>query len=366
VIPVFLLADEDHDSAEVDHVDLALPDHDRLERLRCPIHPGHDSFFRSRWDDAALDRALARVGAQGAGRVARAGERDFCAHVDALLLGSFGSLGLRTLRSHRLTEQVPAVLTDALAEPAALRLALAAGAARLAAAGLPASFDAGDPRPLLLESRAGRRRRLAADDAEAPARLRRSPQDFSPDAALRPVVQAAVLPVVAQVAGPSELLYLAQARGLHERAAVPPPVLVPRLEATAVPGALLERLGGELDALRLADGPDDPAERRLLEAAQQFAQHVESSDAGLSARAQRWLSDTAQGARRLVEALAWRGGAAPGRVQRLRPRGSAQDTVLAWAPDALAGGDPARWGSRIVELCRPLEPPAHAVYVIAD
>lgn len=370
VVPVFLFADEDHDSDEVDHLDLAVAGDDRLERLRCPIHPGHDCFFRSRWDYVALPAVLERLGVRGAdagagGGARRAEAEDLCGHVEALLLASFGHLGLRTVRSHALTERAQTLLLDALEEPAALRDALAAGAERLAAAHLPASFDAADPRPLVLESRAGRRRRLAAGDPDAVARLRRSPQDFSPDAALRPVVQGAALPVVAQVAGPSELLYLAQARGLHARAGVPAPVLVPRLEATAVPPALLEQLGVELDALSFDARPDDPAERRLLEAAEAFARRVEEGDAALSARARRWLADTARGARRLVESLAWRGGTPPGSSQRLRPRGNPQDTVLAWAPDACAG-DPARWGSRIVELCRPLDPPAHAVYVIPD
>lgn len=373
VIPVFLFADEDHDSDEVDHLDLAVAGADRLERLRCPIHPGHDCFFRSRWDGTALHAVLERIGASGggasgAGGGAGAGEdegQDFSAHVEALLSASFGHLGLRTVRAHALTARASPLLLDALQEPSAFRAELAAGAERLSAAHLPASFDAADPRPLVLESRDGRRRRLAAGDADAPARLRRSPQDFSPDAALRPVVQAAALPVVAQVAGPSELLYLGQARGLHARAGVPPAVLVPRLEATAVPAALLEQLDVELDALRFDDRPDDPAERRLLEAAEAFARRIEEADAALSSRARRWLADTARGARRLVESIAWRGGTPPGTVQRLRPRGGPQDTVLAWTPDAWAG-DPARWGSRVVELCRPLDPPAHAVYVIPD
>ena len=366
VIPVFLLADEDHDSAEVDHVDLATPDGVRLERLRCPIHPGHDGFFRSRWDETALQAALARVGAAAAAPDVAASAADFCAHVEALLAATFGHLGLRVVRAHALSARASPVLRAALDDPAACRAELAAGAARLEAARLPASFDAADPRPLLLESREGRRRRLAAADADAPARLRRSPQDFSPDAALRPVVQCAVLPVVAQVAGPSELLYLGQARGLHALAGVLPPVFVPRLEATAVPATLLDRLGLELESLPLGEVAEDPAERRLLEAAQQFARRVEDADSALSSRAQRWLADTARGARRLVEALAWRGGTPADSLQRLRPRGSPQDTVLAWAPDAWAGGDPARWGSRVVELCRPLDPPAHAVYVIPD
>src|SRR6185503_10469223 len=98
--------------------------------------------------------ALARVGEPSGKPPGErdADARDFCAHVDALLRACFGHLGLRTVRSHQLTAQAPAVLHDALADSAACRGALAAGAARLAAVSLPASFDAADPRPLLLES----------------------------------------------------------------------------------------------------------------------------------------------------------------------------------------------------------------------
>ncbi len=65
-------------------------------------------------------------------------------------------------------------------------------------------------------------------------RLSASPQDFSPNAALRPVVQDAALPTVAYVGGPSEVVYHAQAGVLHEDFGVFRPIVVPRPSAVLV------------------------------------------------------------------------------------------------------------------------------------
>lgn len=374
VVPVFLLADEDHDSAEVDHVDVIDDASGVLRRIRCPLRPASAPFWQAAWDEAGLEqalRALAGTTSAGASRLeARlAGLRAAPAptHVAELLLDAFGGEGLSCVSAHRLTAAAPAVLEAALADPGWARGALADGAARLAAAGLPASFDPDDPRPLLLETRAERRRRLAADDAGAPARWRATPQAFSPHAALRPVVQAAALPVVAQVCGPAELLYLAQARGLHERFGLPAPVLVPRLEATHVPRRLLGALGLRLEDVALDEAgrhahPLAGAEAALREAAARLAREVAAAEPSLAGRARRWREKAERTARRLAEAPHWRGARA-GAFARLAPRGRPQDTVLAWLPDAWRAGRPAAWGRHLAGLCRPLDPPAHVLHV---
>jgi hypothetical protein len=250
---------------------------------------------------------------------------------------------------------------------------LSAGGRNLAAAGLPLSFDPGDPRPLVLESRGGRRRRVAADDAGARERLRQAAADFSPHAALRPVVQAAALPVVAQVCGPSELLYLGQARGLHALLGATPPVLVPRLEATRLPPDIDLLPGDGAAAVRLLDppagraGPPDAAPAlahaldRFLDAVETFGAAVGQADPGLAGKLRRWRHATRSGARRLAAAPTWRGRAS-GAAEWLRPRGRHQDVVLSWAAEAWREGDPAAWGRHIVDLCRPLAPPAHVVH----
>jgi len=69
---------------------------------------------------------------------------------------------------------------------------------------------------------------------EAADRIRANPASFSPNAALRPVVQDAILPVSAMVGGPSELLYLWQIDALYAVAGVRRAPLWPRISATFV------------------------------------------------------------------------------------------------------------------------------------
>jgi hypothetical protein len=379
VVPVYLLATDDHDGAEVDHVDHVAGAAGALTRTRCRVQPGADCFHRSRWDEASLPEALCDVAGLGrpasdpaAGSLLRAAlqgpaERGFAAHVGNLLLAAFGSAGpgLRLVQAHHLSARASALLARALREAPALQRTLAEGAPRAAAARLPESFDPADARPLVMESRDGRRRRLPARAPGALGRLARTPADFSPHAALRPIVQAALLPVVAQVCGPSELAYLGQARGLHAHFGVEAPVLVPRLEATRVPAADLVEAGVGLDAFVLDDADQPPvADDGALDAAlDHFAASVGAADPSLRARAERLAARTRRDARRLLDALAWHGRTPPGRREHLSPRGRPQDTVLAWLPDAWAHGDPAAWGRRITDLARPLDPPAHVLHV---
>jgi bacillithiol synthase len=79
------------------------------------------------------------------------------------------------------------------------------------------------------------------------------PERFSPNVLLRPVVENAVFPTIAYVAGPGEVRYFAQIGCLFRAHGILPPVVVPRPSATMVERKVrraLDRLGLEPDSLR--------------------------------------------------------------------------------------------------------------------
>jgi bacillithiol biosynthesis cysteine-adding enzyme BshC len=68
--------------------------------------------------------------------------------------------------------------------------------------------------------------------AELLHHLRAHPENFSPNVMLRPVLQDFLLPAVAYVAGPAEIAYFAQLRGVYETFDVAMPAIFPRQSMT--------------------------------------------------------------------------------------------------------------------------------------
>jgi bacillithiol synthase len=94
-------------------------------------------------------------------------------------------------------------------------------------------------------------RRVAVSDLVEQAR--RHPETFSPNVLLRPVVQDTIFPTVCYVAGPNELAYLAQLRGVYDAFDVPMPLIHPRATATLLDPAaarFLARYRVPLEALQ--------------------------------------------------------------------------------------------------------------------
>ena len=103
------------------------------------------------------------------------------------------------------------------------------------------------------------RGRLAAEAVEHPER-------FSPNVLLRPIVQDSLFPTICYVAGPSELAYLGQLRGVYEHFGVPMPLIYPRGSATLIDSAATRFLAKHDLPIEELQAKDDAALNRLLQA----------------------------------------------------------------------------------------------------
>lgn len=120
---------------------------------------------------------------------------------------------------------------------------------------------------------------------EALRRCRETPERFSPNVALRPLVQDHLLPTIAYVAGPSEIAYFAQLETLYRLLEIPMPVVYPRHRLTIVEGKihrLVEKLG--LDYAEVVQASPEfigeylraHGDRSLFEATEAAEQEIEA------------------------------------------------------------------------------------------
>lgn len=105
--------------------------------------------------------------------------------------------------------------------------------------------------------------------------LERAPHEFSPNVLLRPLVQDTLFPTVCYVAGPSELAYLGQLRGVYAAFGLPMPLIQQRATATIVDSNSMRFLTRHEFALENLRAQDEAALNQLLEA--QLPAAVEAS-----------------------------------------------------------------------------------------
>ena len=156
------------------------------------------------------------------------------------------------------------------------RLAALAGS-DLTARGYHAQVHAQDDSLALFHLDGGRRAirqqdgRFIVGDQQFPAaalveQATAQPSGFSPNVLLRPVVQDTIFPTIAYVAGPNELAYLGQLRGVYEHFGVPMPLYYPRASATIVDSAALRFLTKYKLPLEALQAQDEAALNELLKA----------------------------------------------------------------------------------------------------
>ena len=90
------------------------------------------------------------------------------------------------------------------------------------------------------------------------------PAGFSPNVLLRPIVQDTIFPTICYVAGPNELAYLGQLRGVYAHFGVPMPLFYPRASATVLDSAALRFLTKYKLPLEALQAQDEAALNELL------------------------------------------------------------------------------------------------------
>jgi bacillithiol biosynthesis cysteine-adding enzyme BshC len=297
VVPVFWLASEDHDLAEVAEVAtldeeynlVSLADHGNSPSPRSPV--GNVCLT----DEST--QALARLEAcfpPGPSRDAVLQDLRQTYTPGATWVEAFGGFMARLLSQwgvillnpldlavHQLSGDV---YVQALERAPELREKLLERSKSLISGGYHAQVKVAEDSTLVFVIREGNRLPIHQRDGdywiEGTQRtrieeLRREVADdpiaFSANALLRPLVQDTLLPTLAYIAGPSELAYLGQAQVLYQSFGRPQPVLFPRAAFTLVdhrierfldkyhlsvedvwPGE--EHLSGRIAAVGLAEG----------------------------------------------------------------------------------------------------------------
>ncbi len=255
-VPVFWLATEDHDLAEVDQV--SLPGKDELETLRLGLRGGGGEVGGVVLGDevtAMLEQASELL---GYGPVCDLlGE---CYTPGATLGGAFARLmtklfaaqGLVVIDAagrdfHRLGARA---LRAGIERAAELEAALLERTKELEGAGYHAQVlvKAGASLLFLIEDgvRVALRRvgdgwkagQVAYTTEDLLGILEREPERLSPNALLRPVFQDTILPTAAYVGGPAEVAYFAQSAVLFKAILGRVTTVLPRLSATLIEPAV--------------------------------------------------------------------------------------------------------------------------------
>ena len=153
-----------------------------------------------------------------------------------------------------------ATIRVALDRASDIETSLSSRASEIRAIGLDPQVDDVPGLALVFASEGSGKRRLTIAEAGA------QHDGLSPNVLLRPIVERAILPTVAYVAGPGELAYFAQVTAVAAAMGVPSPVAVPRWSCSIVEPrvqSLLDRVG-----ITIADLDDvDAVEGRIARAA---------------------------------------------------------------------------------------------------
>ncbi len=279
VVPIFWLAAQDADSAEIDHTYLLDLD-ETLHRLSLPLPEGVPAG-RIDLSEAWVEQVVAELKAfrgpdahklEVSDLLRRTADRaeSFADWLGAILYELLGEQGLIVLNplEPAAAELFAPVLRAELGDPLRSGRAVNAAADTLRELGYTPQLGRGaDATNLFLTTDTpDKQRHLLRFDGETfhtetahysrddlLALLDTDPTCLTPAAGLRPITQDATLPTAATVVGPGELRYIAQLRGVYEQHGVAMPLIWPRTTVTILEppvARILDKFGLSAPALQ--------------------------------------------------------------------------------------------------------------------
>lgn len=325
-VPVFWLATEDHDLAEVNQV--AIPGTDgSLEKLTVPTQGALAApVGRVRFDaeiQAAVESAAAWLGSSAISDFLREAYRpgesfgSAFARLFAKLFADWGVI-LLDAADRELHQIAEPVYRAAIEQAAELDEALLVRGKALEAEGYHQQVKVTPSSTLVFMLRNGARvpvhRRVNGQGSaeflieeekvsqeELLSRLGSVPENFSANVLLRPVIQDYLLPTLAYTGGSAEVAYFAQVGVVYEALLGKVTPIVPRLSATIIeakPKGLLERYG-----LRLPDLFQGPEGLRELMASRTLPKELQSAFDQAEASLEKSLAAIREGLARLDATL---------------------------------------------------------------
>jgi bacillithiol biosynthesis cysteine-adding enzyme BshC len=271
-VPIFWLATEDHDLAEVNHSDWNTPE--GLTRFELPMR-NEDNGCRV--GEVLLGTPIKSLVARASAALSGPYAADYAAALGdsysprATYGSAFGKLMARLLagrgiifidpldeRLHRLSA---GVYRRALDEAAVLQAQLIARSKELEHSGFHAQVKVTRETTLLFYNVEKRRQPLRLHNGiftagratfsldELRAAIEKSPEAFTANVLLRPVIQDTILPTVAYVGGPAEIAYMAQNEIVYKALLGRMPAILPRAGFTLIDppiARLLEKYGLEI------------------------------------------------------------------------------------------------------------------------
>ena len=278
-VPVFWLATEDHDLAEVNHVAWNAGGETGLSQFELPetetesgrrvgevkLGPGITALV------AKAAESLQGGFAEEIGRALRESytpEETYGSAFGKLMARLMAGRGIIFLdpldeRLHRFSANI---YRRALDDADSLRDALMARSKELEHAGFHAQVKVSGGSTLLFYNVDGRREALRSRNGkfyaghasftleELHAAIEKNPEAITPNVLLRPIVQDTLLPTAAYIAGPAEIAYMAQAQVVYQKLLGRMPAILPRASFTILEPLVsrkLTKFGFELgDVLR--------------------------------------------------------------------------------------------------------------------